>query len=149
VWTSDRPRQAYRELDNIKTHKARCCVFVADFCGVIGRGPFGNRGIRARAGPSSTYSAFHSLPNSSCYWSCRNPCLFDVELATQSLSLFLTNQINRNLVHLKRPQNCTHFSAYTLHTQRDVHEYFLQLLLAVKFVQELENYHTYMKWLLK
>jgi hypothetical protein len=28
------------------------------------------------------------LPNSSCYWPCRNPCLFDVELATQSLSLF-------------------------------------------------------------
>jgi hypothetical protein len=23
-----------------------------------------------------------------CYWPCRNPCLFDVELATQSLSLF-------------------------------------------------------------
>jgi hypothetical protein len=46
-------------------------------------------------------------------------CLFDVELATQSMSLFLTNQINRNLVHLKRPYNCTHFSAYTLHTQRD------------------------------
>jgi hypothetical protein len=42
------------------------------------------------------------LPNSGCYWPCRNPCLFDVELATQSLSLFLTNQINRNLVHLKR-----------------------------------------------
>jgi hypothetical protein len=43
------------------------------------------------------------LPNSSCYWPCRNPYLFDVELATQSLSLFLTNPINRNLVHLKRP----------------------------------------------
>jgi hypothetical protein len=58
-----------------------------------------------------------------CYWPCRNPCLFDVELATQSLSLFLTNQINRNLVHLKRPQNCTHFSAYTLHTQSDLDDY--------------------------
>jgi hypothetical protein len=43
------------------------------------------------------------LHNSSCYWPCRNPWLFDVELATQSLSLFLTNQVNRNLVHLKRP----------------------------------------------
>jgi hypothetical protein len=28
------------------------------------------------------------IPNSGCYWPCRNPCLFDVELATQSLSLF-------------------------------------------------------------
>jgi hypothetical protein len=43
------------------------------------------------------------LPNSGCYWPGRNPCLFDVELATQSLSLFLTNQSNINLVHLKRP----------------------------------------------
>jgi hypothetical protein len=24
------------------------------------------------------------LPNSGCYWPCRNPCLFDVELATRS-----------------------------------------------------------------
>jgi hypothetical protein len=30
------------------------------------------------------------LPNSGCYWPCRNPCLLDVEVATQSLSLFLT-----------------------------------------------------------
>jgi hypothetical protein len=28
------------------------------------------------------------LPNSGCYWPCRNLCLFDVELATESLSLF-------------------------------------------------------------
>jgi hypothetical protein len=39
------------------------------------------------------------------------------------MSQFLTSQINRNLVHLKRPYNCTHFSAYTLHTQRDFDDY--------------------------
>jgi hypothetical protein len=66
---------------------------------------------------SSKYSAIHTaLLDSACYWPCRNPCLFDVELATQSLSLFLTNQVNRNLGHLKRLWNCTHFSAYTLIT---------------------------------
>jgi hypothetical protein len=27
-------------------------------------------------------------PNSGCYWPCRNPCHFDVELATIILSLF-------------------------------------------------------------
>jgi hypothetical protein len=46
------------------------------------------------------YSAFHSrYPTRAVTdWPCRNPYLFDVELATQSLSLLLTNQINRNLV---------------------------------------------------
>jgi hypothetical protein len=46
----------------------------------------------------------HSGPHSRLLLArpCINPCLFDVELASQSQSLFLTNQINRNLVHLKR-----------------------------------------------
>jgi hypothetical protein len=44
-----------------------------------------------------------AAPNSGCYWPCRNPCLFDVELATNIL--------------------CIHFSAYTLHTQRDLDDY--------------------------
>jgi hypothetical protein len=44
------------------------------------------------------------LPNSGCYWPCRNPCLFDVEGTSDSKSVaVLTNQINRNLVHIKRP----------------------------------------------
>jgi hypothetical protein len=29
-----------------------------------------------------------ALPNSRCYWPCRNPCLFDVELATQKSRCF-------------------------------------------------------------
>jgi hypothetical protein len=33
------------------------------------------------------------LPNSSCCWPCRNPCLFDVELDSKSVTV-LTNQIN-------------------------------------------------------
>jgi hypothetical protein len=47
-----------------------------------------------------------------CYLPCRNPCLFDVELAT-IIQLF--NQINRNLVHLKKtvklyPFLCIHIT---------------------------------------
>jgi hypothetical protein len=29
--------------------------------------------------------AFHTTPHSRCLWPCRNPCLFDVELATENL----------------------------------------------------------------
>jgi hypothetical protein len=66
--------------------------------------------------PSSTYSAFHCMPIPRAV-SVTGPveimqCLFDVELVTQSVSLFLTNQINRNLtVKLYR-----FLCIYTLHT---------------------------------
>jgi hypothetical protein len=44
--------------------------------------------------PSSTYSAFHS----------RSPIrAVTGPVEIHAFSLFLTNQINRNLVHLKRP----------------------------------------------
>jgi hypothetical protein len=100
--------------------------------------------------PSSKYSAIHTaLLDSACYWPCRNPCVFDVELATQSLSLFLTNQININLVHLKKsvklyPFLCIHIthSAWMRwlrprYRHIIVNKYFVRILLAVKFVQEL------------
>jgi hypothetical protein len=37
------------------------------------------------------------LPNSGCYWPCRNPCLFDVELAdySDSKSVAVFNQSNQ------------------------------------------------------
>jgi hypothetical protein len=60
-----------------------------------------------------------------------------MELATNSLSLFITNQINRNLVHLKLyPFLCIHithssWSSKSRYRQTIVNKNFLQLLLAV------------------
>jgi hypothetical protein len=95
------------------------------------------RGITAQpstagAITSSKYSAFDSA-----HWPCRIPRLFDVELATASMSLFKPINITRNLVHLKtaklHPFLCihiTHSAWLRMLLHAIVKKYFVQLLLA-------------------
>jgi hypothetical protein len=65
---------------------------------------------------SSTYSAFHRRSPTRAVTGPVETHFFDVELATQSLSLFLANQINRNLDHLKRHRKTVSISLHTHYT---------------------------------
>jgi hypothetical protein len=78
--------------NNNSVAKAAKFQEIAQALAITGTNPGSTHGMRR---PPRSYTQhplhtapIHSILHSRCYWPCRNPCVFDVELATIILSLF-------------------------------------------------------------